>query len=130
MYKRLSEAAAMYQIGKTGLWRPPDLQLALNWQNKQRPTRAWAQRYDEAFERATVFLDTSRITYEAELKNQDMMRRRVLRRTRITAIILGAAAVIAILFMVFVYMKKIEADHQTILATTRGAEARSEEHTS
>jgi hypothetical protein len=27
MYKRLSDAAAMYQIGKTGLWRPPDLQL-------------------------------------------------------------------------------------------------------
>ncbi|HEX8037636.1 MAG TPA: ABC transporter ATP-binding protein, partial [Chryseosolibacter sp.] len=26
MYKRLSDAAAMYQIGKTGLWRPPDLQ--------------------------------------------------------------------------------------------------------
>ena len=37
MYKRLSEAAAMYQIGKTGLWRPPDLQLALNWQKKQKP---------------------------------------------------------------------------------------------
>ena len=31
MYKRLSEAAAMYQIGKTGLGRPPDLQLALNY---------------------------------------------------------------------------------------------------
>lgn len=123
MYKRLSEAAAMYQIGKTGLWRPPDLQLALNWQNKQRPTRAWAQRYDEAFERAAVFLDTSRITFEAELKNQEMMRRRVLRRTRLTAIILGAAAVIAILFMVFAYMKKIEADHQTELAKRRGQEA-------
>jgi energy-coupling factor transporter ATP-binding protein EcfA2 len=123
MYKRLSEAAAMYQIGKTGLWRPPDLQLALNWQNKQRPTRAWAQRYDEAFERAVVFLDTSRITYEAELKNQDMMRRRVLRRAHITAIILGAAAVIAILFMVFAYMKKIEADHQTELASQREQEA-------
>lgn len=124
MYKRLSEAAAMYQIGKTGLWRPPDLQLALNWQNKQRPTRAWAQRYDEAFERAIVFLDTSRITYEAELKNQDMMRRRVLRRAHITAIILGAAAIIAILFMVFAYMKKIEADHQTELATGLEKEAR------
>src|SRR5690606_25636436 len=79
MYKRLSDAAAMYQIGKTGLWRPPDLQLALNWQKKQNPTREWAQRYDEAFERAIVFLDTSRITYEAELKNQEMMQRRVLR---------------------------------------------------
>jgi len=73
MYKRISDAAAMYQIGKTGLWRPPDLQLALNWQKKQRPTRTWAQRYDIAFERAIVFLDTSRITYEAELKNQEML---------------------------------------------------------
>jgi energy-coupling factor transporter ATP-binding protein EcfA2 len=123
MYKRLSEAAAMYQIGKTGLWRPPDLQLALNWQQKQKPIRAWAQRYDEAFERAIVFLDTSRITYEAELKNQEMMQRRVLRRTRITAIILGIAAIIAILFMVFAYIKKIEADRQTDLAIERGEEA-------
>ena len=80
MYKHISEAAAMYQIGKTGLWRPPDLQLALNWQKKQKPTRTWAQRYDIAFERAVVFLDTSRITFEAELKNQEMLQRRRLRR--------------------------------------------------
>lgn len=124
MYKRLSDAAAMYQIGKTGLWRPPDLQLALNWQRKQKPTRAWAQRYDEAFERALVFLDTSRITYEAELKNQEMMQRRVLRRTRATAVVLGIAAVIAILFMVFAYIKKIEADRQTDIATAKEQEAR------
>jgi WD40 repeat protein len=113
MYKRISDAAAMYQIGKTSLWRPPDLQLALNWQKKQRPTREWAQRYDEAFERAIVFLDTSRITYEAELKNQELQQKRTLRNTRVTAIILGAAAVIAILFLVFAYLQKIEADKKT-----------------
>lgn len=124
MYKRLSEAAAMYQIGKTGLWRPPDLQLALNWQKKQRPTRAWAQRYDEAFERAIVFLDTSRITYEAELKNQEMMQKRVLRRTRATAVILGIATVVAILFMLFAYMKMIEADKQTERAQQNEHEAK------
>ncbi len=116
MYKRLSEAAAMYQIGKTGLWRPPDLQLALNWQKKQRPTREWAERYDETFERAIVFLDTSRITYEAELKNEEMMQRRVLRRTRATAVILGAAFVVAIVFFVFAYIQKIAADSQRELA--------------
>ncbi|HET9055122.1 MAG TPA: hypothetical protein VFM90_13170, partial [Cyclobacteriaceae bacterium] len=110
MYKRLSDAAAMYQIGKTGLWRPPDLQLALNWQKKQRPTREWAQRYDEAFERAIVFLDTSRITYEAELKNQEMLQKRVLRRTRVTAIVLGVAALIAILFFVYGQLRTIEAE--------------------
>lgn len=123
MYKRLSDAAAMYQIGKTGLWRPPDLQLALNWQKKQRPTREWAQRYDEAFERAIVFLDTSRITYEAELKNQEMLQRRMLRRARATAIILGIAALIAMLFFVFAYLQKIDADRNLVLANDQKIEA-------
>lgn len=116
MYKRLSDAAAMYQIGKTGLWRPPDLQLALNWQKKQRPTREWAQRYDEAFERAIVFLDTSRITYEAELKNQEMMQRRVLRRTRAFAIFLGAGFIVAIVFFLLSYIQMMRADSEALFA--------------
>ncbi len=123
MYKRLSDAAAMYQIGKTGLWRPPDLQLALNWQKKQKPTREWAQRYDEAFERAIVFLDTSRITYEAELKNLEMMQRRVLRRARTTAVILGAAFLVAIVFFLLSYMQKIQADANARLADQKSREA-------
>jgi WD40 repeat protein/energy-coupling factor transporter ATP-binding protein EcfA2 len=123
MYKRLSEAASMYQIGKTGLWRPPDLQLALNWQKKQKPTREWGQRYDEAFERAVVFLDTSRITYDAELKNQEMMQRRVLRRTRATAVILGIAFIVAIIFFVFAYLQKIQADQERLLAEANRQEA-------
>ncbi len=109
MYKRVSEAAAMYQIGRTSLWRPPDLQLALNWQKKQRPTRAWAQRYDVAFERAIVFLDTSRITYEAELKNQEMLQRRVLRRARTTNIILAFFLLVAIAMFIFGLINSINA---------------------
>lgn len=116
MYKRISDAAALYQTGKAGLWRPPDLMLALNWQKKQRPTRIWAQRYDIAFERAIVFLDTSRITYEAELKNQELLQRRQLRRARAFSVVLGIAAVIAILFMIFGYMQSIEAEAQAELA--------------
>jgi hypothetical protein len=123
MYKRLSDAAAMYQIGKTGLWRPPDLQLALNWQKKQRPTREWAQRYDDTFERAIVFLDTSRITYEAELKNQEMLQRRVLRKARATALILGVAFIVAIGFFLFSYIQKIKADEQTRFAEEARREA-------
>ncbi|MCS6974860.1 MAG: hypothetical protein NZM13_10285 [Cyclobacteriaceae bacterium] len=123
MYKRLAEASAMYQIGKTSLWRPPDLQLALNWQKKQNPTREWAQRYDEAFERAIVFLDTSRITYEAELKNQELLQKRSLRRARVTALVLGIATAIALLFLVFAYLQKIEADRQSELARVEAQRA-------
>ncbi len=109
LYKRISNAAALYQTGKAGLWRPPDLQLALNWQKKQKPTRVWAQRYDVAFERSIVFLDTSRITYEAELKNQEMLQRRMLRRARVTSLILGIAAIIAVIFMIYGFTQSIEA---------------------
>jgi len=112
MYKRVSEAAAMYQIGKTSLWRPPDLQLALNWQKKQNPSRAWAQRYDIAFERAIVFLDTSRITFEAELKNQEMLQRRMLRRARIVSIILGVALLFSIGLFFYGLINKIQAQKE------------------
>lgn len=110
MYKRVSDAASMYQIGRTSLWRPPDLQLALNWQKKQRPTRAWAQRYDIAFERAIVFLDTSRITYEAELKNQEMLQRRMLRRARATNLILAIFLVVAIGLFFYGLIQSIESN--------------------
>lgn len=116
MYKRVSDAAAMYQIGKTNLWRPPDLQLALNWQKKQRPTRTWAQRYDIAFERAIVFLDTSRITYEAELKNQEMLQRRMLRRARVTNLILALLLLIATGFFIYGLFQQIKAEQQAQLA--------------
>lgn len=125
MYKRISEAAAMYQIGKTGLWRPPDLQLALNWQKKQRPTRTWAQRYDEAFERAIVFLDTSRITYEAELKNQEMLQQRMLRRARVTSVVLLVISVVAIAFFFYGLVRSIEAEAARIeaVANEKAADA-------
>jgi len=123
MYLRISEAAALYQVGRTGLWRPPDLQLALNWQKKQKPTRHWAQRYDEAFERAIVFLDTSRITYESEQENQELLQKRILRRTRVFAAILGVAAIIAILFGILSLVSSIEAQRQSEIAQQQSDEA-------
>src|SRR5690606_189225 len=66
IYVRLSEAAGMYQVGKAGLWRPPDLQLALNWQKKYNPTLVWGRRYNPAFERTMIFLEYSKKEWETE----------------------------------------------------------------
>ncbi len=123
MYRRLSDAAAMYQVGKTGLWRPPDLQLALNWQMKQKPTRTWAKRYNPAFERAIVFLETSKGAYENEQRSKELLQKRMLNRTRYVAIILGILAVIAILFFVFGWIKKVDADRQREIAELNKEEA-------
>ena len=126
MYTRLAEASEMYQEGKTGLWKPPDLQLALNWKKKQQPTLIWAERYNPAFERAMVYLETSEKEFIAEEENKVKLQRRALRRTRITALILGAAAILSIGFMLFALDQKVEADKQRVVAEEQTVEAKTQ----
>lgn len=123
MYRRLSDAAEMYQVGKTGLWRPPDLQLALNWQIKQKPTRTWAKRYNPYYERAMVFLETSKTAYESEQKSKELLQKRMLQRTKVVAIVLGIAFIIAIIFFVFAWINKVDADKQRLQAEENRMEA-------
>lgn len=123
MYTRLADASGMYQEGKTGLWRPPDLQLALNWRKKQQPTLTWAERYNPAFERAMVYLETSEKEYLAEEENKIRMQKRALRRTRITAVILGTAAIISLGFMLYAVIQQREAEKQRQIAEEQRTEA-------
>ena len=123
MYRRLSDAAAMYQVGRTGLWRPPDLQLALNWQKKQMPSRAWAQRYNPVFERAMLFLDTSKTAYENEQRSKELLQKNMLKRARNVAVIFGLLLIISIIFFVFALIQKVEADEKTKEALQNAQEA-------
>ena len=122
MYLRLAEASAMYQQGKTTLWRPPDLQLAINWREQQKPTLQWAERFDPAFERAMVYLRTSEKEYLAEEENKIRLQKRQIKRARIIAMILGTAAIISVGFMLFAFVQKIAADRATVLAERRRQE--------
>lgn len=123
MYYRLADASEMYQEGKTDLWKPPDLQLALNWKKKQKPTLTWAERYNPAFERAMVYLETSEKEFIAEEENKVKLQRRALRRTRITALVLGAAAILSIGFMLFALDQKVAADKERLIAEEQTVEA-------
>lgn len=123
MYLRLSDAAGKYQQGLTTLWRPPDLQLALNWQQKYNPTLVWAQRYDPAFERAMVFLKSSHEAYETEVKNKEAQQKRRLRTTRLLSLIFGIIAIFSILLMVYGFSQQLEAEKQRSLAEEGRSEA-------
>ncbi|MEM9326401.1 MAG: High-affnity carbon uptake protein Hat/HatR [Bacteroidota bacterium] len=100
MYLKLSEAAERFQEGKASLWQMPDLQLALNWREENRPTLVWGQRYNPAFERTLVFLETSEKAYLTEQRNKEILQKRQVRRMRITALVLGLAALVSIFFVV------------------------------
>lgn len=123
MYLRLSDASAKYQTGKSGMWRPPDLQLALNWQEKNNPTLVWGQRYNPAYERTMVFLETSKKAFETEQKVKEEMQKKRLRQSKLVAIIMSIFAIFAIVALVFSYMQKLEADKQTELAKIQKVEA-------
>ena len=128
MYLRLSDAAGKYQQGLTTLWRPPDLQLALNWQQKYKPTLVWAQRFDPAFERAMVFLRSSHEAYETEVKNKEAQQRRRLRRTRVLSLIFGIIAIFSILLMVYGFSQQLEAEKQRKLAEKEKIEAETQKN--
>ena len=101
MYLKLTEASDRYQQGVTGLWKMPDLQLALNWKQETRPTLLWGKRYHPAFERTMVFLDTSRRTYENEQIHNEKRQRAKLRRMRIgfLASVVGALVCVFLAFL-------------------------------
>ncbi len=116
MYLRLAEAAAMFQVGKAGLWRPPDLQLALNWQAKHKPTLVWGQRYHPAFERTLIFLEYSKKEFDTEQRIKELEQKRKLQRARMTAIVFGTLAGIALIAFVFAFLQQAEAKRNAEIA--------------
>ena len=99
LYLRLSKSAELYQEGKTGLWINPELQLALQWKEQTKPNGTWAMRYDPAFDRAITFLQYSKKQSELEVSKKESQQKKNLKRARYSAIILGIASLISILFL-------------------------------
>ena len=119
MYIRLSEASAIYQQGKAGLWKQPDLQLALNWREVNNPTLSWAERYNPAFERAMVFLRTSERRYNEEEANKLKQQKLRVRKIRIIASGLGLIALFAIGYMLLNVQRKTQADRLVVFAENK-----------
>ncbi len=82
LYRRLSETAALHVAGKAGLWSDPDLQSALDWKEKEKPTEVWAELYGGLFDQAMDFLSASQIHRDKELQDLEDRRRRELQQAQ------------------------------------------------
>lgn len=109
-YRRLAETAVLYQKGEAGLWRDPDLQLALAWREYNKPNLAWARRYHPEFETAVTFLDESLEARDREAREREAQRRREIKRTRLTAIIFALAFLLSLAALLFANGKRVEAN--------------------
>jgi len=103
LYRRLTQTAGLWRRGEAGLWGPPDLDIAVAWRDRRRPTAAWAERYGGRFETAMEFLAASQAKrLEAEEGERRAMaeaaeQKRVRQRNRLLTAGLLAAGVLLLL---------------------------------
>jgi WD40 repeat protein/energy-coupling factor transporter ATP-binding protein EcfA2 len=134
LYHRITESAILFEQERAGLWRDPDLQIAVDWRTRQDPNSNWAKQYNDNFSTATKFIEAS--------ENEKLfMVAEKLRRKRITnaaviffLISLSALSVWAVTernnseqFAQSAIAEKQEADKQKKLAEANFIKAKSEE---
>ncbi len=130
IYQKLAYDASRYQVGKTSLLTPPELDRAISWKMKNRPNLAWAERYDPAYERTLVYLNTSEQEFEQSKAVKERKRKLNLLRTRVLASIFS----VAMAMFLFLYFKAdtrsdefqaafIQSENLRTLAEQQAAEA-------
>ena len=82
IYHRLSESADLHEQGKAGLYRDPELGIALAWRETKRPNAAWAERYRTGFDTAIHFLEVSQQASVAEEQSREATRKRELEQAQ------------------------------------------------
>jgi hypothetical protein len=74
IFRRLLDTARLWRDGKAGLFRDPDLQIALSWREQEAPNADWAEQYGGDFATAIAFLQASNAEAEAERQAQEAAR--------------------------------------------------------
>ncbi len=82
IFHRLAESAALHEKGKAGLYRDPELGIALSWRDDAHANAVWADQYGGHFDQAMAFLDRSRDDAEREEKEREAARQRELERAQ------------------------------------------------
>jgi len=108
IYKRLVISASRYHEGLSGLWRDPELQTALRWKEEFKPTPAWGVRYDPTYERAMLFLETSRQARDDDIVRKEKEQRRQLLLRRNIAIAMGLLALLAVAFFLTAHFRGVK----------------------
>ena len=116
IYLRVAETAVLRSEGGAGLWRDPDLQIALTWRDRSKPNQNWARRYHPQFEVAMAFLDESVAERDSTKSREEERRKREIRRTRLTAIVMAIGCLAATIAGAIAWSAKRDADKQKLIA--------------
>lgn len=101
-YLQLAEATRLNKLEKKDLLTGSELQIALDWRNKFKPTDVWANRYKEGFEDCNTYLNES-----DEQNKADVLKEKKRRQAKKISFI-SIAALIGIVAIIFLYKGRQE----------------------
>ena len=124
IYRRVADTADLHAAGNANLWRDPELQLALDWRDKNQPNETWASRYHPGFARAMQFLTDSSEARDAERAERAQQRRRErdaelekaasqarnARRMLVATVVCGVLCIAAVVFGVKAHQASVIAE--------------------
>ena len=122
IYRRLADVAQRYKQGRAGLWRDPDLKIALQWQEKTRPNTAWAERYAPGFEDAVEFLKLSHQDQEKDRAARESKER--LLRFRLHLLRAAVAVLVLVALYAVISANKFRKEKVVAQEAQKAAEAR------
>jgi formylglycine-generating enzyme required for sulfatase activity len=88
-YRRLAETAELHAAGNASLLGDLELQVALDWRDRNQPNQTWAMQYGPAFEPVMHFLEASKVARDEHRKAAETT---ALVRARRTKAVIGALA--------------------------------------
>lgn len=115
-YRETERRARRWDAGQAPLWDAADLDIALAWRERERPSAAWAERYGHDFALAMRFLD------ESAARRDALVRRLAWRRHMLTTA-MGVLIVVFAGLAWFGFDRAREARHQQLLAEASAKEA-------
>lgn len=59
LYHHITSNAQLYNQERAGLWRDPDLQIALDWRSKKYHNKPWSEQYNNQYDLVQTFIDLS-----------------------------------------------------------------------
>jgi WD40 repeat protein/energy-coupling factor transporter ATP-binding protein EcfA2 len=123
-YLTIAEAAENHQSGKGGLLKSPELQMALNWQQENNPTKEWGVRHDRAYDRTMQYLAFSEKKFLQEQRLKEKMQKLRLVVFKSVAVVFGLGAIVALAFFFYAQRQREEAQKQQMIADEQKEEAR------
>lgn len=120
IYQRICESALLYDKNKAGLWRDPDLQIAVDWRIKNTPNEFWASQYNEHFNLAIRFIDAS-------IQDKKFVLAEKNRRRNLTRVVVSFFLITLSLLTLWAYIERNRSSRNEKLALTEKKKAENQE---